>query len=213
MAKKEAVIEELLQFLTQNVQGFTRPEVGSHEYVIIDGYAADITSVRNSSEASHVKEFLSRGIKLELRNTLTPPQHRRTPSHPTFYPGRDSIFGFMGWGESLTAVLADDAKTLRRLNRTAKDIGAKLKQVLDSPPRGFKVRTISSNNGNQPCPFAGHRNDLILHADKDYSIMRGRQGIVVPGLAWHLIGEHSFFEGKFTEYRVDPARLVKVLFG
>lgn len=172
-----------------------------------------MTSILNGPEAPHVKEFLSQGIKLGLRNILMPQGHRQTPSHSTFYPGRDSIIGFLGWGESLNVVLREDKRALERLGRTPKEVGTRLKEVLDTPPKGFKVRSIGNTAGNQPCPFTGHRDDVILHANKDYSITRGRQGIVVPGLAWHLIGEHGFFEGKLTQYRVDPAQLVKVLFG
>lgn len=148
---------------------------------------------------------------------------RTTPSSMRkFYPGGYSQDGFLGWGESLEAIIADDKATVRRQRVVPKEtgrephavLGSRLKQVLDNPgdfPR-IKLFTITYR-GSQECPFDECHRAIYPHSNTDFVIVRGREGLIGPGLIWHLIEAHCFFEGAYTPYRVDPELLAAILFG
>ena len=155
----------------------------------------------------------------------------RTPGHEIhFYPGGDSEQGFLGWGERLDEIIAQDTATLKALNRTHFEIGLALKAILDLPDykidqkiydvSGYEVKSRSWM-GYQNCPFDGcdFKNKYCRHSSSDFVLTskKTRREIAGPGLIWHLIAEHCFFEGKGTDgggriLRVEPAELIKVLF-
>lgn len=71
--------------------------------------------------------------------------------------------------------------------------------------------------GGQSCPFeeCKHHQSIAPGGCHNVRITNVRSGakIDMPGMIRHLIEEHHFFEGKGSSYRVDPERLVKVIFG
>ena len=136
-----------------------------------------------------------------------------------WYPGGSSAAGFLGWGESLEIVIAEDAIVLGNLGITAEKLGLRLKEILDAPrgADGFSVKKLTTR-GSQACPFddCSLKNCLMIaHSNLDFTVVNTRtgEGIMGPGLIWHLVAEHQFFEGKYSGYRVDPVQLVNVLFG
>lgn len=65
--------------------------------------------------------------------------------------------------------------------------------------------------GIQECPWGCHVDSKW--ASIDFLILNRESGefFTGPGLIVHLIREHNFFEGKQTPYRVEPAKVVRVL--
>lgn len=144
-----------------------------------------------------------------------------TPRHLLrWYPRGLSQGGFLGWGEILEQVIVEDEATLHSLGRTAEEVGEKLLEILSQKPASHQVE-VTSWLGQQLCPFPAcphgqcqKDNRPCLYADLDFVITNRATGrhIEVPGMAWHLIRDHHFFEGKRSPFHVDPALLVKVLY-
>jgi hypothetical protein len=69
---------------------------------------------------------------------------------------------------------------------------------------------ISQYRGLQECPWSFPYESW---SSFDFSLLNRETGEYTtgPGLIVHLIREHQFFEGKESPYRVDPARLARVL--
>jgi hypothetical protein len=158
-----------------------------------------------------------------------------------FYPNGSSQSGFLGWDERLEDVVAEDAAVLQRLRVTHADVGIRLKEIFDaywklhepwrrswlagesaspwSDPVEIDALLVhrSYYYGLQECPFEGceYRDSGCAHSNCDFTISdrRGDSAISLPGMIWHLISAHRFFEGKAVHDRVEPEPLVKLLFG
>jgi len=82
---------------------------------------------------------------------------------------------------------------------------------------GCTTHSVSARifRGYQQCPFPGcvYARRFCPHSHLDFVITDRRTGEKIggPGLIWHLIGEHGFFEGLQSTYRVEPERLVRTL--
>jgi hypothetical protein len=158
-----------------------------------------------------------------------------------FYPNGSSESGFLGWDERLEDVVAADAAVLQRLGVTHTDAGMRLKEIFDaywklherwrrswlagesvsswSDPVEIDAFLVHRSYcyGFQDCPFEGceFRESGCAHSNCDFTISdrRGDSAISHPGMIWHLISAHRFFEGKAVPYRAEPEPLVKLLFG
>lgn len=147
-----------------------------------------------------------------------------------WYPGGHSGSGFLGWGEKLEEVIAEDADTLARLGKTHDEVGLKVKEVLDAASPLWSIDNSKAAidigdyevrlqywMGYQTCPFEGceYGDKMCPHSSCDFQITNKKTGEVIegPGMIWHLISAHKFFEGKKTHRRVDPEQLVKVIYG
>jgi len=136
---------------------------------------------------------------------------------------RSSVFvagGFMGSDRRpVTEVIDADAAELTRLNVTAEQVAARLQEVTDAAVKGLEnwvligadcEARIEEARGSIPCPWSdGHR------AGKRVTIVRRTDaGRIVQwsDLNIHLIGVHTFFEGRGSFFRIEPAELVTFLF-
>ncbi len=140
-----------------------------------------------------------------------------------FYPRGLSQAGFLGAGEVLEEVLEHDHAIVKQLGYDCQRIGLVLKRVLDGRgPAKFDIRQ-QQWLGFQSCPFPGclyylnpgqSRYQMCKYAASDFWLKNKRTGheISVPGLVWHLIVDHGFFEGLKSPYRIDPRQLINVLF-
>lgn len=76
--------------------------------------------------------------------------------------------------------------------------------------------TAQLTRGYQRCPFTGcvYATRFCPHSHLEFCLVNRDSGETVrgPGLIWHLIADHQFFEGPQSPHRVDPEQLVKVLF-
>ncbi len=132
-------------------------------------------------------------------------------------PGKSSGSGFLGRGESFEEVVRNDSQTLTELGLQHKDIAERLQYIVSKASQKcgdislvddkYKVRTVSWL-GYQNCPWQDEEK-----TDKDYfieNIETGRK-ILFSGLMPHLVGDHHFFEGRGTRYRLDPLETILVL--
>jgi len=83
---------------------------------------------------------------------------------------------------------------------------------LSLPEHDLEVR---SYRGFQRCPFKGCRYERrpCPHASQEFVLTHRCTGrsIEGPGLIWHLIADHGFFNGPASRHRVDPKALGAVL--
>jgi len=82
---------------------------------------------------------------------------------------------------------------------------------------GLITHSVSARifRGYQQCPFPGcsYAKRFCPHSHLVFEITNRRTGEAVagPGLIWHLVEEHGFFEGKRSPYRIEPGLLSRVL--
>jgi hypothetical protein len=71
------------------------------------------------------------------------------------------------------------------------------------------------SGGYQFCPFGGciYRAGPCAHSDLDFTIVNQTtgEGIMGPGMSWHLVEAHSFPQGHHSPHRIDLAQLIKVI--
>ena len=146
-------------------------------------------------------------------------------------PGVYSTSGFLGADESLTEVLAQDARALHGLGLDYEDLARPLEHAIElalarsrgdpkAPPTPVDDRRLISvvvHKGSQACPWSttpgrcpvgptperGHLEWWIRNEPSGQE-MRG------SGLAVHLIRDHHFFEGPASRYRTDPIGLARL---
>jgi hypothetical protein len=169
-------------------------------------------------------------------------RHATYMARRRFYPNGSSTSGFLGWDERLEAAIAEDEAVLQRLGVSHTEIGRRLKDIFDGYWRIFEPWHLSWRRGesthpwtdpidvdafrvgrsyslgSQECPFEGCEFSCIgsecAHSNCDFTISSSRDDSVIslPGISWHLIGDHKFFEGKAVPYRVEPEPLINLLF-
>lgn len=143
-----------------------------------------------------------------------------------FYPGALSKGGFLGKDEDLDTIIQTDADTLQRIGTTHDEVSNTLYALLgymhegyvEDIPNRFRHFTLKLERwrGWQWCPFTGcifNATAVCPYSDVDFIIKNNQSGerVAGPGMIWHLIGTHHFFEGKGSSYRVDPEQLARVL--
>ena len=215
--------------------------LGIKGVVLTDKYRTEITRYLDTDPEEN-KEETAAWLKIKKsaarRNIMEIYWRPRTATDVVnFYPSGDSQQGFLGWGEQLEAVIAEDAQELERLGKTPNEVGMKLKEILDAAFEKMKGRELESvsrtpidignhiieaqgHMGYQNCPFktCEFHNAPCQYSSIDFKVTNKKTGEYVkgPGLIWHLITEHEFFEGKKNEgkrsLRTEPAQMVKVLF-
>lgn len=125
-------------------------------------------------------------------------------------------------------MLESDKRLLDQLGLDAETLSSHLRQLLQAAVTSKKATTRAGTykirlrryKGPQICPFASDpyvtpcpvRGDNLL-ASIDWTITNQHNGTKLsgPGLIVHLIGEHKFFEGLGSPYRVSPLELAKLL--
>lgn len=131
--------------------------------------------------------------------------------------GRLTRDGFLGCDERSIeeiiladeAALADTGVSAARLADTMRTLTQKGLEGMgeDYPVDGFVVK-VEEYMGFMGCPFKdGHR------MAKRNTTVRKESGekMAWTDLSIHLIGAHSFFQGKGADYRLEPADLVQFL--
>ncbi len=128
--------------------------------------------------------------------------------------------GFFGTdGRPLEEIVDADMVTLAHLGYTAAQVADRMQELtaLAIPELGNPVvaggnLTVTSQDymGRIICPWPhpmslAKRITFAQRTDSDESIRW-------TDLSIHMIAEHSFFEGKGSAFRIEPARLVKVIF-
>lgn len=128
--------------------------------------------------------------------------------------------GFMGSDTRSAAEVIDaDASELSRLGHTAQEVATKMQSITDAAKAGLGTWVQIDDNrrvaaaearGFSICPWP-HSGRYVKRVT---TVERLDTGATVcwSDLSIHLIAEHGFFEGKGSAFRVEPARLVAIIF-
>lgn len=134
-------------------------------------------------------------------------------------PGLIVRDGFLGTdARNLVDILTADEGGVARLGLThqemarrmiaLRDAGAAgLGEFIDVPPH-FEVR-VDSVRGRLPCPFG----DPGIFPKTNTTVRNTRSGreLTYTDLHIHMIGAHGFYEGRGSQFRLEPRDLAEVL--
>lgn len=127
--------------------------------------------------------------------------------------------GFLGDDErGLQEITDADVAQLRKLGYTPKLVAEKMqhltdaaKSMLGNPVQaGRLVITYEDYKGMIVCPWP--HSGRFAKAITTVKQIDTNQTIRWTDLNTHMIGEHAFFEGKGSAFRIEPAKLVKIIF-
>lgn len=128
--------------------------------------------------------------------------------------------GFMGRDtRSVSEIIDTDANTLSKSGYTVEQVARRMQQITDMAITGLgtwvkiddhQQAKVDEAKGAQPCPWphAGRfakRVTTLKHT-------KSRKSIIWSDLNIHLIGEHGFFEGKGSKFRIEPKELITIIF-
>ncbi|MFW5712141.1 MAG: hypothetical protein ACOC2R_02120 [Spirochaetota bacterium] len=134
-------------------------------------------------------------------------------------PGVLTLHGFLGTDKrDLVEILEEDAAEVRRLGTTHRAIADRMIYLRDRGKDGlgefidvephFEVR-VDSVRGGIPSPFGGP--GLIPKTNTTVRNKALERETVYTDINIHLIGEHGFYEGKGSLFRMEPHELVEIL--
>jgi hypothetical protein len=134
-------------------------------------------------------------------------------------PGIITRDGFLGTDRrNLIDILQEDDAEVKRKNLTHKLIAERMMQLREAGKRGlgefisvpphFEVR-VDSVRGKLPCPFKhpgliSKTNIIVRNLDKN-------REITFTDMHIHMIGEHGFYEGRGSGYRLEIRDIVETL--
>lgn len=134
-------------------------------------------------------------------------------------PGTLSAHGFLGSdSRNLTDILSADAKSLKQRGIAQETLADKMQELTDFGMQGLGRPTsmdecfeimVEEYKGKIPCPFK----DNVSLNKRQTRVRRLDTGVTMrwTDLNIHMIGEHGFFEGHASTYRLDPAELARFL--
>ena len=143
-------------------------------------------------------------------------------------PGVLSAGGFLGHSENLVDIITNDNQTLADIGVSHKDLAQKLAELVEMAlnNKTHKYRTpyfhvkVKLFTGFQICPWSEniHQKQCtygsgVKFGSVDWTIknLQKRLSLTGSGLLVHLIGDHHFFEGKQSPYRIEPLQLCSLL--
>lgn len=142
-------------------------------------------------------------------------------------PGALSKSGFLGPGESLAAVLAEDAHALARIGVSFEALAAAVETLIAAANAAPSHEAVAGQHhvriqqylGFQICPFApdlrsgqcAGRGLPLSSIDWRIENRATGQAMEGPGLIVHLMHDHHFCEGPASPRRVDPVALAALL--
>lgn len=128
--------------------------------------------------------------------------------------------GFMGDDDrSVTEVIDSDAGELFRLGISHMQLASRMQEITvratEALGSWLKIddrfeAMVDEARGSTPCPWPHEGSYLkrvttVRRTDID-------QKFRWSDLSIHLIGAHGFFEGRGSEFRIEPAHIVRMLF-
>ena len=128
--------------------------------------------------------------------------------------------GFMGTDSRSVAEIIDaDTRELSRLGYTAEQIVSRMQTITNTAKAGFEnwVRidderqaVVQEARGFTICPWphSGHCAKRVTTVER----LDSGETIHFSDLNIHMIGRHGFFEGKGSAFRIEPEKLVGVIF-
>jgi len=134
-------------------------------------------------------------------------------------PGKITLSGFLGNDDrKLIDILIEDDAVVKRMDLTHEDIAQKMIYFKDKGLKGlgefikvpphFEVR-VDSVRGKIPCPFGDPGvfkkiNTTVKNLDKNMEI-------TYTDLNIHMIYAHGFYEGKGSDFRLEPKKIITTL--
>lgn len=127
--------------------------------------------------------------------------------------------GFMGHDtRSVSEIVDTDGAELSKLGFAGQEIAQRMRQVTNIAKAGLGTWVRIDDNleakvdevrGLLVCPWP-HPGTFLKRIT---SVRHSRTGATIrwSDLNIHLIGEHGFFEGKGSEFRIEPAELVAIV--
>lgn len=134
-------------------------------------------------------------------------------------PGVITLDGFLGADDrNLIDILVEDEAEVKRLNLTNEKIAARMQELRDAGKEGlgdfisvkphYEIR-VDIARGKLPCPF-GHRG-LIRKTIIQLKNLEKNREITFTDLNIHMIGEHGFYQGKGSPFRLEVGDLIDIL--
>ncbi len=134
-------------------------------------------------------------------------------------PGVLTLDGFLGTDErNLIDMLIEDDGTVRRNGLTHEKIAQRMQYFRDKGLDGlgeflsiddhFEVR-VDSVRGKLPSPFGGP--GMYEKVNTTVRNLKKGQEVVYTDLHIHFVKDHGFYEGKGSNFRLEPEILITVL--
>jgi hypothetical protein len=128
--------------------------------------------------------------------------------------------GFMGLDtRSVSEIVNADEAELSRLGFTSKQVAERMRQITHVATAG--LGTWVPIDGNLEAKTDEARGVLVCPWPHPGTFLKRttfiRQAETGASIRWsdlniHLIGEHGFFEGKGSDFRIEPSDLVRIIF-
>jgi hypothetical protein len=128
--------------------------------------------------------------------------------------------GFIGSDtRGVSEIIDADRSTLSRLGYTVEQVAARMQQITDMAITGLGTwvnidehlqAKVDEAKGTQPCPWP-HIGRFAKRVTTTRHTESGKT-IIWSDLNIHLIGEHGFFEGKGSYFRIEPNELIPIIF-
>jgi hypothetical protein len=134
-------------------------------------------------------------------------------------PGVITRDGFLGPDErNLIDILVEDDAEVKRLGLTHEQIAARMQELRDAGRAGlgdlisvaphYEI-SLDIARGKLPCPF-GHRG-LIRKSMILVKNLEKEREITFTDMNIHMVGEHGFYQGRGSSFRIDIGDLVDIL--
>lgn len=131
-----------------------------------------------------------------------------------------SASGFMGNDRrNLWEIIDQDAAVIARRGKTMEEIAVRMQHLTDLAKQGLgdwiqitkNVHvSIDDSRGMIPCPWP-HRVRCLKRITTARHLPSDRV-VRWSDLNIHLIKEHGFFEGKGSQFRIEPDQLIDIIF-
>ena len=128
--------------------------------------------------------------------------------------------GFLGDdSRSFTEVIEADAFQVSKLGYTMEQIAARMQEITDTAKTGLgnwvtvddKLQAVAEEaKGSLICPWP-HPGRYVKRVTT-VELYDSGATIHWSDLNIHLIAEHGFFEGRGAAFRIEPEKLIKVIF-
>ena len=132
-----------------------------------------------------------------------------------------TLNGFLGKdNRPLNEIIAQDENELNALGYTPEHLAERMQQLTDASFNSFEGMIIIDDvlevetevtRGKLPCP--GMHSGMYRKTITTIRNTSNNASVKWTSLNIHLIREHHFFEGRGSGFRLEPAELVKALFG
>lgn len=130
-----------------------------------------------------------------------------------------TLEGFLGKDtRNLADILEEDNARVQRLNLSHEAIACRMEYLRDEGARGlgefidvpphFEVK-VESVRGKLPCPF--EHPGVYPKTNITCTNKKIGRTIMYTDMHIHLIGQHGFYEGKPSVYRLEPEDLAEIL--